>query len=1365
MPAKHIQLGEPAHDVERAAIRHLVDGLPASYTVYSNAFIAERSGAVYEIDAVVAAPHAIYVVEIKGYRGDIFVNDNDWYVPDPIRSPLRLNRKTAQVLQSNLRRSSEDAGRVWVEGLVFLSQARSIRIAGPASEGRVHTRDTILAELQDPAALQKRSSRGPTPPLDNHAAEELDRLLRGVDPRQRPAKRIREYEIEATLEQTDRFVEYLAKHGLSGQRRALRIYVVPPLATEAEQQRSRERCAWEAQVLARLATHPHILHADLPFSDEVGICLPFEYFHGVSLPTWIDKHRTKLSGRAGLTALLDLWRKIAGAIAYAHRQGVVHRLLRPEVVLVKNELDTPDVRVTGFDLAKQMDSRTTIAISTLTDERLKWAAPEVVQGFSSAEPRSDQFGLGALLAFLIAKRPLFDSTAELLRRHGHVPRLRDVMGGIASQSLDEAVSRMLALRPADRFTNVEEAIEAVVRAMEGRAPAAQESKPLPAFDPENLAEGTRIGPDYQVGKRLGSGGLATVYEARHLVSGSKRALKVARPDENAEEALRNEYKALALLDHPNIVKVVDLSNIIRDRLTMVMERIRGDSLARWLLSHPDPDSRILRRYSEDLLAALAYLEERGITHKDIKPDNLMVGDEGLTLIDFSLVGTSADEMLVGTSLYRDPTLRTWSHETDRYAAALCLFELYAGRHAFDGRAPGPGETPLIDDDELDPSGLVAFFRRALDPQPERRFPSAIAMRAALLESLGTRKTSSAPPPKPDAPSNNAHTPLSATSLSIASLHSLRTAGIQTQGELVALDESRIRNLPKLGTKRSAEVLALRRTLLEQGVSPSSDISIERKPLWPTLIGDRADVHALGLPERLTDALLRHGFTTIGRLADATREDIAGIAGLGKGSIVQVVQALQAFAERSVGEGPAASLEAIWARATRPLRGNQLAVIEYFFGFRGPPQTQQQIAKELVVSQSEISRSLGRALDTLDVRALGDVLELVEVHLRAAGGILRADEAVSAMDGRYPRGDDIDPFGMLRLLARRYPTTLVFLEPVHEVSVPLVLQPPVTAETLRGFLDAAKEIARTWPLSESEPARRSLRPLLPEYDLDPLAIAVRLLPDVRLTDAGELFETPIYPDRAILYALRRQRLPVPLVDLQRDLEQAFGDALIWPDAEHLPAVFAKISDCRLEGDRVVAAGGRGIVAETPDRDALPPEFRMDAKSPEEIARDMLRTAVQARGYRLVVAPPEKHSEIAESVQRALGPNVIYVRFEQDLLARMDREGFDDYVRAERFKAQRKKLTRAAEALLAALLDRHGKPGNIVVVADTAILGTCDALHLVRKLYDETLNGARGFWAIVVPGIIQKRQVLFNEKAPVFNLDGATLPILNEIPEVA
>ena len=82
------------------------------------------------------------------------------------------------------------------------------------------------------------------------------------------------------------------------------------------------------------------------------------------------------------------------------------------------------------------------------------------------------------------------------------------------------------------------------------------------------------------------------------------------------------------------------------------------------------------------------------------------------------------------------------------------------------------------------------------------------------------------------------------------------------------------------------------------------------------------------------------------------------------------------------------------------------------------------------------------------------------------------------------------------------------------------------------------------------------------------------------------------------------------------------------------------------------------------------------------------------------------------------------------------------RAERFIAQRDSLTEAAEATLFRLLDKHGQAGNVVILGDTALLGLCEALDLPRRLYDETLSGSRGFWVLVVPGVIHNRQPRFN-----------------------
>ena len=197
-----------------------------------------------------------------------------------------------------------------------------------------------------------------------------------------------------------------------------------------------------------------------------------------------------------------------------------------------------------------------------------------MRSFSDADARSDQFSLGAHPRPHLVGRPAFDSTEEMIRRNGAFTRLRDVSTTF-KQSLDQALAQMLSVAAANRFPTLSAAVEAVELAVSGRAPAALPTE----LDPENIPEGTRLGTDYEVTGKLGTGGMATVYVARHLVSGSSRALKVSRPDPRAEDALRGEYQALQGVDHPNIVRAIDITSVVPDRKTLVLERVKGTSLA------------------------------------------------------------------------------------------------------------------------------------------------------------------------------------------------------------------------------------------------------------------------------------------------------------------------------------------------------------------------------------------------------------------------------------------------------------------------------------------------------------------------------------------------------------------------------------------------------------------------------------------------------------------------------------------------------------------------------------------------------------------------------------------------------------------
>lgn len=1378
MPAKHIAIGATAHEAERQGLRFLVEGLPDTYTVYSNAYVVDRGprgiadprSTVYEVDAIVVAPHGIFCVELKSYRGTVGGTDHDWFVPQPIKSPVGLNRKVSQILKSALRREGAEAGAPYVLGLVFLSHAQRLEIRGPMSDGRVHGRDTILHALRDRPAFQRLSGHMSSEAVGPATHAALDRLLRGLPAGLRPRRQIREYVLEAPVEQTERYTEYFARHTVTDTPTTLRVYHLDPLATPEERDRAIERCRWEAQVLRRVGKHPAILKADAPIEDEMGLCVPFEYFESVTLPTWLEKNADGLRGQPSLTKRIAVFEKLADAIAFTHEQGIVHRLLRPEVVKIQNVSESPDVRITGFELAKQLDAPGTALISTLHDDRFRWAAPEVLGRFSDAEPRSDQFGLGLLLAYLVLDRPLVDST-DALRKRGVPPRLRDT-NPFLPHALDDVVRRMLALTPVDRFPSVRDALEAVLVSVGLRVPQGSVESVKLTLDPDRLPDGTRIGTDYEIRGRLGEGGLAVVYLAKHLVSGRARALKVARDSHDAEAALESEHEALRKLDHPNIVRPVgDLTRQIEGRLAMVLERVDGQTLARLLDDDKgELDAATRRRYAEGLFGALEHLEQRGVTHKDLKPDNLVVGSSGLTVIDFSLANVEPDELRVGTALYRDPALKRWSHVADRYAAALCLFELYARRHPFDDRAPMPGEGPRFADDELDTPGLAIFFRKALGPIPEERHPSASAMRAAFAAAIGVGLgTSSAPPP--GAPTRTASdAPLGAAGLTGTALAVLIRAGFRTQGDLVARTPEVLRRLKGLGARKLDEVLALRARLLEEGIAPATAPTTAMPPFWPTLLGHAAPVQQLSIKADLALALCTAGYPRIGDLAAATRAELERAPSLGPSMIGALSIALGSFESPAIG-APPDTLVAFFERAVQPLTEHQRELLVRLFGLVDEPVTGGDLATELGRSQPDISIQKNLGIDHLARAALLPIVDHLDQVLDEQRGFVSVPHAVDELERRWPAGTHVDgrafrTTGLVMLIVSTHGDRFMEARETAVLEDALVARPTLDRKLLSGFLSEAASVF-AWPPKDPEPARASLRKWLPGYDLDPLVLVTRLFADVRMSPDGNLFQTPVDPAEALVWMIARVRLPMRLGELKAQVDRAFSDFVTWPENAHLHAIFEKVPGVRLEGDEVLAAGMRGVDLPHVKPDPLPNELHVAGRTPEEVAGDLLRGAADAgRGFRLVVADSTVHRAIAESVRAALGPAATLVRFEDAFFRRIG-DQIETLSKAERFKARMSRLEDEMKSTLDALLLEHGRAGGRIVLTDVGIWGVEAELakRLVRRLYDETVGGTRGFWAVVIPGVIRERNPLFRERTQLFVVDGTSLPLTLPIPAPA
>src|SRR5271167_3026885 len=287
-----------------------------------------------------------------------------------------------------------------------------------------------------------------------------------------------------------------------------------------------------------------------------------------------------------------------------------------------------------------------------------------------------------------------------------------------------------------------------------------------------LTSGTKLGP-YEIQSPLGAGGMGEVYRATDAKLGRDVALKVL-PAEMAQDPerlarFRREAKALAQLDHPNIVTIysVEESDGIH---FLTMQLVEGQPLDRLLCAGGLPFEQIVEIASA-LGDALAAAHEKGIVHRDLKPGNVMVSSEGrVKVLDFGLakdgraanVGdatmTSASHtqvgVVMGTPAYMSPEQtsgRPLDHRTDIFSLGVVLHEMATGQRPFEGNSSAElvsailrDNPPSVTDVRPDlPSDLARIVRRCLEKDPRHRVQTA---RDVSNEFRDMARTASRPTP-------------------------------------------------------------------------------------------------------------------------------------------------------------------------------------------------------------------------------------------------------------------------------------------------------------------------------------------------------------------------------------------------------------------------------------------------------------------------------------------------------------------------------------------------------------------------------------------------------------------------------------------
>jgi tetratricopeptide (TPR) repeat protein len=263
-----------------------------------------------------------------------------------------------------------------------------------------------------------------------------------------------------------------------------------------------------------------------------------------------------------------------------------------------------------------------------------------------------------------------------------------------------------------------------------------------------------IADRYALDRELGRGGMATVYLARDLKHDRLVAIKVLRPQLGSilgPERFHREIRIAAQLQHPNILPVYD-SGAADDILWFTMPYVEGDTLRRRLKRRGRFSVAEAVPVLEDIARALAYAHRRGVIHRDVKPENIMLGDDYVLLADFGVAkpaGGGADAGLtspggvVGTPTYMAPEQvsaeASMDHRADIYALGVVAYELLAGEPPFTDRELGPllvahatrEPVPIAQRRPEVPAALADLVDRCLRKDPAERWSSADALCQAL----------------------------------------------------------------------------------------------------------------------------------------------------------------------------------------------------------------------------------------------------------------------------------------------------------------------------------------------------------------------------------------------------------------------------------------------------------------------------------------------------------------------------------------------------------------------------------------------------------------------------------------------------------
>jgi serine/threonine protein kinase len=734
---------------EKRLLEFLELNLPDEYFLIPNIEITSTNPRnnrtqVWEYDLIVVAPHAIYNIENKDWKGRIEGDDNYWYINDRQKpNPLKTGRQKTAILASKLKENEFKWGKAWVQNMVTLSYPNSDPpyLLQEAGNLTFELNEELIRYITSPHSVGT---------VENNIVgiqKKITDFLIGKQ-NQKSAKEKREvegYEIIEVLQLETNFTEFLVKpKGVTSSiRKRVKEYSLQVNGLSSKELKHHEEVIKnQYKALHKIKAKPFILNVEFKIDEENHL------FYEIS--DFLDENSLRTEARQRTFTFnekINIIHNVMAALKEAHKENIFHRDINPDNIYMSSGYAY--LGNFGKSYFTDHDEQGYTVMATLNESNTTAYHPlELTVG--DASRASDVYSLGVLIYWLFTEKEPIKTPYELDKMGGKLTDdlLPSSVNPALPKWLDGLCHKTILVDDTQRVDSIEELEKTINESLQE-----EESKSLPPdsqskkqdndIDPQELKEGDRIGNEYTIYKVLGRGGYSRVFKVKHGIQGKDYALKLFHESVNVATVI-DEYKALVELEHSNIIKFVWNGETPNGQFYTLMEYLEGENLSTYTRTDARLPIHRVYQMATNILSALAEMQSQAktILHRDIKPQNIIWDNKKrFVLIDFNVASLSEDNKdFVGTNPYLAPDLITenykvnWDRSADTFALGITLYELVCKQYPW-----APQKTPLISKAPNDPrtieprlSDLFAeFLLKAIKTNNTQRFQNAQAMLDAL----------------------------------------------------------------------------------------------------------------------------------------------------------------------------------------------------------------------------------------------------------------------------------------------------------------------------------------------------------------------------------------------------------------------------------------------------------------------------------------------------------------------------------------------------------------------------------------------------------------------------------------------------------